>query len=112
MATLTTHVLDTALGRPARGVLVTLERMSAHAPVFIARDSTDADGRLKTLTPHDGLPVGTYRLTFALGPYFALGGTHCFYPEATVSFFVEEDGAHYHVPLLVAPYGYSTYRGS
>lgn len=109
---ITTHVLDTSKGRPASGVQVVLERLADGAWARVGDGRTDADGRLKTLVP-DSQPVtlGRYRLTFDTGPYFAAQNVPAFYPDVTVTFDVHEDG-HYHVPLLLSPFGYSTYRGS
>ncbi len=113
MASLSTHVLDTALGRPARGLGVTLERLDP-AGTFqeVAAAVTDDDGRVPkaTLSP-DGLARGTYRITFSTGPYLQREHGQGFYPYAPIVFDVTED-QHYHVPLLLSPYGLSTYRGS
>jgi 5-hydroxyisourate hydrolase len=105
MTTLSTHVLDTALGRPAAGVRVTLLRGDSE----VGSGSTDADGRLRDLTP--SVQPGTYTLVFATGPYFESTSRPMFYPEVRVTFVVADE-KHYHVPLLLAPFGYSTYRGS
>lgn len=107
MTHLTTHVLDAALGEPASGMEVTL---AAVGESIIAQGITDADGRLH-LGP-DTLPAGDYTLTFATGPYFAGRGVETFYPAVTVTFTVTEGRGHHHVPLLLSPFGYSTYRGS
>jgi 5-hydroxyisourate hydrolase len=114
MNAITTHVLDTSRGRPAAGVPVTLEaRGGEGAWAELGRGFTDADGRLKGLLPPEHkLSKGTYRLTFDTAVYFAAQGTKGFYTEVTISFVVAETGAHYHVPLLLSPYGYTTYRGS
>jgi 5-hydroxyisourate hydrolase len=109
MSTVTTHVLDTALGRPAAGVAVRLERPGEAAP--LASGTTDADGRIGALGP-DGLAPGVYRIWFGTGAYFARDGRRTFYPEVTVTFEVEDGGGHYHVPLTLSPFAYSTYRGS
>lgn len=107
MSAITTHVLDTARGRPAAGVAVTLER--AGAP--IAHGRTDADGRLRDLLPAEApLETGVYRLVFDTAGYFAAQET--FYPEVVVTFRVRDAAEHHHVPLLLSPFGYSTYRGS
>jgi 5-hydroxyisourate hydrolase len=105
---ITTHVLDTALGRPAAGVEVTLERGPDWTEIGSGR--TGEDGRLAEL----GSPaeVGTYRLRFATGAYFEAAGTRAFFPEVAVQFSVERPEEHFHVPLLLSPFGYSTYRGS
>lgn len=120
MSTVSTHVLDTALGRPAEGVRVTLERVSAaddsalgpRAPA-LGGGVTDADGRVRELLPPGAaLGEGTYWLRFAVGEYFAHAGREAFYPEVVVVFRVGAGDGHYHVPLLLSPFGYSTYRGS
>jgi 5-hydroxyisourate hydrolase len=107
MASLSTHVLDTSLGRPATGIRVVLE--SATGDV-LGEGVTDADGRIATFGI-ERLGAGDYRLRFDSGSYFAGLGTEAFYPEVLVTFAVQGDG-HFHVPLLLNPYGYSTYRGS
>jgi 5-hydroxyisourate hydrolase len=114
MSRITTHVLDTALGRPAAGVPITLERLSsAGEPVVLGRGVTDVDGRLRDLAPPGAaLHTGTYRITFDTGAYFAAQELEGFYPAVSVLFDVQDGVAHYHVPLLLSPYGYSTYRGS
>jgi len=114
MSAITTHVLDTARGRPAAGVPVTLEaRGDDGAWAELGRGFTDADGRLKDLLPPEHkLSKGSYRLTFDAAVYFAAQGVKGFYTEVAVAFVVTEAGAHYHVPLLLSPYGYTTYRGS
>jgi 5-hydroxyisourate hydrolase len=103
MASLSTHVLDTALGRPAAGVRVSLETADGE---HIGSGTTDADGRVGALA--ERLVPGGYVLRFATGAYL---GADAFYPEVVVTFRVGGD-EHYHVPLLLSPYGYSTYRGS
>ena len=102
MAGITTHVLDTAKGKPAQGIPITLEILRGNWEI-VRRGVTDADGRLRTLT--EGIPLerATYRLTFK---------TDGFFPEVAVMFRVEDPAQHYHVPLLLSPFGYSTYRGS
>ena len=114
MSAITTHILDVAHGRPAAGVAVTLERRDATGGFCeVGHGVTDGDGRLKTLLgPGSGLIAGTWRLTFATGAYFAEAGTPSFHPSVTVTFDVGDASQHYHVPLLVSPYGYTTYRGS
>lgn len=113
MSGITTHVLDTSRGRPASGVPVILEMRSDDGWREIARSETDADGRVRDLLP-PGSPLagGTWRLTFDVGNYFASQGVESFYPEASIVFVIRDAGQHYHVPLLLSPYGYSTYRGS
>lgn len=109
---ITTHVLDTALGRPAAGVAVVLEKQKHSEWEVIASDETDADGRCSTLLPPGNLETGIYRICFELDHYFAKTGRKSFYPEAAIVFRVEAEQEHYHVPLLLAPFGYTTYRGS
>ena len=113
MSGITTHVLDIARGRPAAGVPVTLESRSEGGWAVVGRGATDADGRLRELAPADfDLRAGEYRLTFDVGSYFSSWGAEGFYTEVVVSFVVRDAAAHYHVPLLLSPYGYTTYRGS
>lgn len=109
---LTTHVLDTATGRPAVGVPISLDRQAAGGFVRVASGSTNHDGRLPGLLPEGGLDAGVWRLTFDTAAYFAASGTRGFYPEVQVVFEVTAPDQHHHVPLLLAPYGYATYRGS
>lgn len=110
---ITTHVLDTARGRPAEGVDVELEIAEGDGWRFLAGRRTDADGRILDLLPAPpGLEPGTYRLTFAVGAYEEGLGGEAFYPFVPVVFRVVDPGQHYHVPLLLSPFGYSTYRGS
>ena len=110
---ITTHVLDTARGRPARGVRVTLEIERRGAFVELASGTTNDDGRVADLLPPGKAEPGTYRLTFHAGEYLKAAGLSTpFYPTVPVVFRVDEASEHYHVPLLLSPYGYSTYRGS
>jgi 5-hydroxyisourate hydrolase len=108
MGTLSTHVLDTSAGRPAEGV--TVELRSADGSL-VGRGRTDADGRVATIGP-DRLDAGDYSLRFDTAGWFAAAGTTGFYPEVTITFTVADVDQHYHVPLLLNPFGYSTYRGS
>lgn len=113
MSGITTHVLDIARGRPAAGVPVTLESKGEGGWTLVGRGTTDADGRLRDLAPSDFvLSGGEYRLTFDAGSYFAAVRTEGFYTEVVVAFVVRDAGVHHHVPLLLSPYGYTTYRGS
>jgi 5-hydroxyisourate hydrolase len=114
MSPITTHVLDTSRGRPAAGIAVVLEQSQGGVSwVERARGTTNADGRIPGLVPNGHtLTSGVWRLRFATGDYFAGLGVRSFYPEVEVSFQVDDPAAHYHVPLLLSPYGYSTYRGS
>jgi 5-hydroxyisourate hydrolase len=104
----TTHVLDTARGVPAAGVPVTLERGPEWTEV--GSGSTGHDGRLAELGSPEA--AGSYRLRFDTGAYFQAAGTRTFFPEVTVQFTIERPDEHFHVPLLLSPFGYSTYRGS
>ncbi len=115
---ITTHILDVSIGKPAQGVGVNLSQLGAKATwEVIARGITDSDGRVRDLVSSPVKP-GAYRLSFEVAPYFTNRGIDCFYPKIEVMFKVEEFGSggpradHYHVPLLVSPFGYSTYRGS
>lgn len=107
----TTHILDTGAGRPAAGVAVVLYARDGGGWNLVASDTTDADGRAKDLGP-ELLPAGTYRLNFATGAYYEGLGTATFFPEVDLVFTVSDAGEHYHVPLLLSPFAYSTYRGS
>lgn len=112
MSRISTHVLDTAAGRPAAGVAVSLALQTGEGWTELAAAPTDADGRVANLLPANVKHfAGTYRLRFDVGEYFAARGLAAFYPYVEVVFTVREDRPH-HVPLLVSPFGYSTYRGS
>lgn len=105
MTTLSTHVLDSALGAPAAGVAVTLREPDGRRTPAV----TDADGRFRL----DGeVGAGTHVLTFATGDWFGAAGRSTFYPEVVVTFTVDPDEEHYHVALLLGPWSYTTYRGS
>jgi 5-hydroxyisourate hydrolase len=113
MSGITTHVLDTSRGRPASGVPVLLEVRSGEGEWReIGRSATDGDGRCSMLASESHVPRGVYRLSFDTGAYFLAANVEGFYPEARVVFEVREPSPHCHVPLLLSPYGYSTYRGS
>ncbi len=112
MSGLTSHVLDTARGHPAAGVAVTLFEHRDGAWHEHAALRTDADGRTGDFFADTDFHAGTYRLRFALGEYHDSQGTPGFYPHADVVFIVRDAAEHYHVPLLVSPFGYATYRGS
>ena len=109
--TLSTHVLDASSGRPAANVSASLHRRVDDGWKPVGDGVTDEDGRCRTLAP-DGLEVAVYRLTFDTGRYFSASGQTGFYPEVSVVFEVTEPTRHHHVPLLLSPYAYSTYRGS
>ncbi len=113
MSAITTHVLDTARGRPAAGVAVVLELQTAQGWQVLGQSATDTDGRVRALLPADFLLApGTYRLTFDTAAYFAAGQSESFYAQVMINFVVRDETQHYHVPLLLSPFGYSTYRGS
>ncbi len=129
MSTVTTHVLDSTLGCPAVGVPVRLDYLGGAGPVPggaplapggaspagvaspVAAAVTGGDGRVNQLGPAH-LQAGIYRLVFDTGAYFAASGTRTFYPEVAVSFVIDNTDGHYHVPLLLSPFAYATYRGS
>ncbi len=107
---ITTHVLDSVAGRPAAGIDVVLEHHDGDW-VGVAEGRTNEDGRIGDLGP-ESLPSGRYRITFDTGAYFAKTNTATFYPEVTITFEIDENEKHYHVPILLSPYAFSTYRGS
>ena len=109
---LSTHVLDAALGGPAAGVAVRLERHGDGSWTTVATGHTGTDGRLAGWLPEGEPAAGLCRLTFDTGAYFAGRGVPAFYPEVTVTFEVRDAAEHLHLPLLLSPYAYSTYRGS
>ena len=110
---ITTHVLDTARGVPAVAVPVVLEQQNGDSWMSLAMGHTDSDGRLHDLLSDSTTFVhGIYRLTFDTNTYFASFGIAVFYPSVQVTFTVSDTAKHYHVPLLLSPFGYSTYRGS
>ena len=112
MSGITTHVLDTARGRPAAGIRVVLEAQDGDGWTGVGGGVTDADGRVPGLVPEGALRAGVHRMTFFTGDWFQAQGTAGFYPEVAIVCVIEDPAAHYHVPLLLSPYGYSTYRGS
>ena len=113
MSEITTHVLDTSLGRPAAGVSVILEieKPGGHWKE-LSRGATDGDGRLRHLLDPGSLVPGIYRLTFETREYFTAQNMKGLYPQVSIVFEVHEAKDHYHIPLLLSPFGYSTYRGS
>ena len=124
VGTLSTHVLDTSLGMPATGVRVRLEAVPsptaspspaspspAMATQPLGEGVTDEDGRVATIGP-ERLDAGAYRLTFDSGAYFAASGRTGFYTEVVIVFTVADPDEHHHVPVLLSPFGYTTYRGS
>ncbi|MBS6034930.1 MULTISPECIES: hydroxyisourate hydrolase [Pantoea] len=111
MSTVTTHILDTAIGKPASGVAISLEQNSPEGWFPLSQGETDSDGRLKTLTP-EPLTPGHYRLTAEIGDYFAAAGRDALYVSAQIDFVIAEAGSHFHLPFLISPWSWSTYRGS
>jgi 5-hydroxyisourate hydrolase len=113
MSQITTHVLDISIGRPAAGVPVILEMEKAGAGwKELGRGVTDSNGRLGDLMAPGSLKEGTYRLTFDTRAYFGGRKMEALYPQVSIVFEARRASEHYHIPLLLSPYGYSTYRGS
>ena len=113
MSAITTHVLDLARGRPAADVAVVLERRSGESWIAVGSARTDADGRVRAFAPGgEPLARATYRLRFDTAAHFAAQGVEAFFPEIAIAFAVVDAAQHHHVPLLLSPFGYSTYRGS
>lgn len=116
MSTLSTHVLDVAIGRPAAELGILLEAVDPETPTGfreLSRGVTNQDGRVKDfLPPGTKLSAGLYRLTFDTAGYFRAKGTKGFYPHVHITFEIGAGDEHYHVPLLLSPWGFSTYRGS
>jgi 5-hydroxyisourate hydrolase len=113
MSPITTHVLDTSLGKPAGGIDVALARQAGTTWSDLGHGTTDPDGRARSLLPDASkLVAGVYRLVFDTGAYFKAQGRPTFYPAVTIVFEVSEPDQHHHVPLLLSPFGYTTYRGS
>src|SRR3954453_17898378 len=112
MSKITTHVLDVSLGKPAAGIPVRLESRKQDASwTAVGKGSTDKDGRIANLAAEEKVQGGTYRLTFDTAAYLRKG-KNAFFPEVSIVFNVEDGSQHYHIPLLLSPFGYSTYRGS
>ena len=113
---LTTHVLDTGQGLPAKGINITAYRIDQGSRVELAQMITNDDGRTdKPILPTGSFPAGAYELVFHVGPYLAAHFGHlgpAFYDDITIAFHSSDSDAHYHIPLLLSPFGYSTYRGS
>ena len=113
MSHITTHVLDTSTGRPAANIAAILEAQSPGGGWSeVARGATDADGRLRDWPAAKTQPTGTYRLIFDTKAYFAVRKIMSLYPQIVIVFEVRDAQEHYHIPLLLSPFGYSTYRGS
>lgn len=113
---ITTHVLDISVGKPAVGIAVFLEylevRENEGAWQTIGQGETNSDGRVLNLLPPNQLRTGGYRLIFTTEAYFARKRVDVFFPQVVIEFVVDNTTEHYHVPLLLSPFGYSTYRGS
>jgi 5-hydroxyisourate hydrolase len=113
MKRISTHILDTMCGRPAKGVPVTLARYQQGAWVRLSSAQTDQDGRCaQLLTGESDLAAGEYRITFDTASYFRAQGVEGLYPVVEITFQVRGGESHFHIPLLLSPNGYSTYRGS
>ena len=113
MSGISTHILDLTRGAPVSGVLVRLEREEGGVWQELFRSMADAEGRVRSLVPPGAiLQRGRFRLGFETGAYFRPQGISCFYPHIEITFDVEDPSQHYHVPLLLTPHSYSTYRGS
>ncbi len=112
MSQITTHILDTTRGRPAAGVSITLYEKAGTEWMEVASGITNQDGRIVNLLKEDALlPIGTYKIKFATKEYFKIHGFDVFYPCVEIVFDIRSK-EHYHIPLLLSPFGYSTYRGS
>ncbi|WP_425614025.1 hydroxyisourate hydrolase [Anatilimnocola sp. NA78] len=109
---ITTHILDASRGCPAAGVHVQLEKLVDGEWQPCGASQTNSDGRVVDLLLPSAFTSGSYRLTFATGEYYQQLGTVTFYPQVVIEFIVTDVSQHYHVPLLLSPFGYSTYRGS
>lgn len=113
MSQITTHVLDTRSGSPAVGVPIVLQIFEDGAWVELGSGQTDNDGRISDLIDENSeLDTGKYKMKFHIGLYFDEQGISTFYPYAEIVFNVENPEEHYHIPLLLSPFGYTTYRGS
>jgi len=112
MSAITTHVLDTSRGRPAAELKIELHIKSGENWKSVGAGVTDENGRCNALLGEAPLAAGTYRLTFHAGPYFKAQHVETFYSDIPIIFEVRDARTHYHVPLLISPFGYSTYRGS
>jgi len=113
MSPITTHVLDTGIGKPAAGLPVVLEAYrSPQGWQIIAESMTDRNGRIMDLLEEGALEEGLYRITFDTDGYFGDQEVNAFYPSVSVNFQIADTSQHYHLPLLLSPFGYSTYRGS
>lgn len=109
---LSTHILDTALGRPAANVSLTLSQLAGHTWQAVGSGETDADGRCKTLLGDHPLAAATYKIHFATATYFAAQQLSSLYPYVEIVFTITDPSQHHHIPLLLTANGYTTYRGS
>ena len=113
MSSISTHILDTARGTPAADVSISLYRLKNNQWDCLGEGKTNTDGRVSDLCEQQiNLSAGIYKMHFASGDYFSTMGDAVFYPYAEVVFVIGKNTAHYHIPLLLSPFGYSTYRGS
>jgi 5-hydroxyisourate hydrolase len=112
IAAITTHVLDTSIGQPAQGVGIALEIETPHGWRELGHSKTNSDGRATELLSGEKLSEGKYRLRFHTGAYFSERTVSSFFPTVEITFLVRDPTQHYHVPLLLGPHGYTTYRGS
>lgn len=111
MSHISTHILDTSLGKPAAGVIIRLEQHTATGWQLVKAAETNADGRIGSMAEGELAP-GRYRLTAEIGQWFVLSGRETLYPSAQIDVTLPRSGEHYHLPFLIAPWGWSTYRGS
>ncbi|WP_317931475.1 hydroxyisourate hydrolase [Halioxenophilus sp. WMMB6] len=111
-APITTHILDTERGQPAADVAVALLKLEGEQWLPVSAGITNSDGRVETWQSDYSVSPGVYQLQFATGDYFARVGVDSFYPQVTISFQIANTAQHYHVPLLLSAFGYTTYRGS
>jgi hydroxyisourate hydrolase len=112
MSQITTHILDTSIGKPAAGVSISLQKPGAQGWETLASGTTNGDGRIPDLlSKEEVLPPGNYSMLFEVAPYFDRQNLKSFYPQIRIEFKVSDE-SHYHIPLLLNPFGYSTYRGS
>ena len=112
MSPITTHALDTRSGRPAAGLPISLSKREGGGWSPLASGVTNSDGRIADLLEPGSLTPGVYQMRFDTGAYHQAQGVEGFYPEALITFEIKETSEHYHIPLLLSPFGYSTYRGS
>ena len=108
---ITSHILDIEKGRPANDVLISLEVRSGENWIKLGESKTDNDGRVVDWLDKE-IVTGHYRISFGIEEYFKRAGRECFYPSASIEFYLKNTQEHYHVPLLLSAHGYSTYRGS